>query len=50
MHNGLTTNTISDRQLQEQHHAEVTHLHHLLDSANMKLHRKVRIYITVSYK
>ncbi|KRT86466.1 hypothetical protein AMK59_2888, partial [Oryctes borbonicus] len=31
MHNGLTTNTISDRQLQEQHHAEVSQLHHLLD-------------------
>ncbi|KAI4467465.1 hypothetical protein MML48_2g00001181 [Holotrichia oblita] len=50
MHNGLTTNTISDRQLQEQHHAEVSQLHHLLDSAHMKLHRKEKEFKEVEQK
>ncbi|GJQ78428.1 hypothetical protein Trydic_g11549 [Trypoxylus dichotomus] len=50
MHNGLTTNTISDRQLQEQHHSEVSQLHHLLDSAHMKLHRKEREFKELEQK
>nr|XP_022909348.1 putative leucine-rich repeat-containing protein DDB_G0290503 [Onthophagus taurus] len=40
MHSGLTSNTISDRVLKEQHHAEVSQMHHLLDVANTKLYRK----------
>lgn len=44
MHAGLTTNTVSDKELHEKYQREMTQMQYLLDNADSQLKQKVLFF------